>query len=114
MILFLLDIIEVAESHTGKAMARAFQAMLEQFGLTQKILALNADNAAANDTQTKHLVKKVDPEEPKDKQLDKTTPEPPAPSSADKQSGGIPPEGPKESKKEVKQSSKPHRALNSS
>jgi hypothetical protein len=54
MILFLLDIIEVAEvsiyfrhcssfliivmqSHTGEAMARAFQAMLEQFGLTQKV-----------------------------------------------------------------------------
>ncbi|KAG1806028.1 hypothetical protein EV424DRAFT_1298127, partial [Suillus variegatus] len=36
-------------------MARAFQAMLEQFGLTQKILALNADNASANDTQTKYL-----------------------------------------------------------
>ncbi|KAG1876397.1 hypothetical protein F4604DRAFT_696597 [Suillus subluteus] len=50
--------------------------------------------------------KKVDPEEPKDQQLDKTTLEPPAPSGADKQSGGIPPEGPKESKKEVKQDSK--------
>ncbi|KAG2037488.1 dihydrolipoyllysine-residue succinyltransferase 1 [Suillus americanus] len=48
---------------------------------------------------------KTDPEEPKDQQLDKTTPEPRAPSAADKQS---PPEGPKESKKEVKkQDSKP-------
>ncbi|KAG1767041.1 hypothetical protein EV702DRAFT_781043 [Suillus placidus] len=45
---------------------------------------------------------KTDPEEPKDQQLDKTTSEPRAPSAADKQSGGIPPEGPKESKKEVK------------
>lgn len=51
--------------------------------------------------------KKVDPEEPKDQQLDKTTSEPPAPSGVDKQSGGIPPEGPKEAKKEVKQDSKP-------
>jgi hypothetical protein len=25
------------QSHTGEAMARAFQAMLEQFGLTQKV-----------------------------------------------------------------------------
>ncbi|KAG2119877.1 uncharacterized protein F5147DRAFT_123370 [Suillus discolor] len=51
---------------------------------------------------------KTDPEEPKDQQLDKMTPEPRAPSAADKQSGGIPPEGPKESKKEVKkQDSKP-------
>ncbi|KAG2747389.1 dihydrolipoamide succinyltransferase [Suillus brevipes Sb2] len=51
---------------------------------------------------------KTDPEEPKDQQLDKTTPEPRAPSTAEKQSGSIPPEGPKESKKEVKkQESKP-------
>ncbi|KAG1836330.1 hypothetical protein DFJ58DRAFT_847027 [Suillus subalutaceus] len=48
---------------------------------------------------------KADPEEPRDQQLDKTTPEPRAPSAADKQSA---PEGPKESKKEVKkQDSKP-------
>lgn len=51
---------------------------------------------------------KTDPEEHKDHQLDKTTPEPRAPSATDKQSDGIPPEGPKESKKEVKkQDSKP-------
>lgn len=51
---------------------------------------------------------KTDPEEPKDQQLDKTTPEPRASSAAEKQSGSIPPEGPKESKKEVKkQDSKP-------
>ncbi|KAG0702005.1 hypothetical protein DFH29DRAFT_1079715 [Suillus ampliporus] len=46
---------------------------------------------------------KADPEEPKDQQLDKTTPEPRAPSGVDKQSSSIPP---KESKKEVKQDSK--------
>ncbi|OJA11367.1 hypothetical protein AZE42_05151 [Rhizopogon vesiculosus] len=51
--------------------------------------------------------KKTDPEEPKDQQVEKKTPEPPAPSSADKQSGGIPPTGPKESKKEVKRDPKP-------
>lgn len=51
---------------------------------------------------------KTDSEEHKDHQLDKTTPEPRAPSATDKQSDGIPPEGPKESKKEVKkQDSKP-------
>lgn len=50
---------------------------------------------------------KADPEEPKDQQLDETTSEPRAPSTADKQSS-ISPEGPKESKKEVKkQDSKP-------
>jgi hypothetical protein len=36
-------------------MAKAFQAMLERFGLTEKILAVNADNATANDKQTTKL-----------------------------------------------------------
>ena len=36
-------------------MANAFQKMLEQFGLTEKILAVNADNATSNDTQTTEL-----------------------------------------------------------
>lgn len=45
---------------------------------------------------------KTAPEEPKDQQLDKTTPEPRAPSAAEKQSGSTPSEGAKESKKEVK------------
>ena len=36
-------------------MAKAFQNMLEHFGLTQKILAFNADNATANDKQTTKL-----------------------------------------------------------
>jgi len=36
-------------------MAKAFQAMLECFGLTEKILAVNADNATSNDKQTTKL-----------------------------------------------------------
>jgi hypothetical protein len=36
-------------------MANAFQDMLEQSGLTTKILAINADNATSNDTQTTKL-----------------------------------------------------------
>jgi hypothetical protein len=36
-------------------MAMAFQGMLERFGLTEKIHAVNADNATANDTQTTKL-----------------------------------------------------------
>jgi hypothetical protein len=36
-------------------MARAFQGMLERFGLTEKILSFNADNATSNDTQTTKL-----------------------------------------------------------
>jgi hypothetical protein len=36
-------------------MANAFQDMLEKSGLTTKILAINADNATSNDTQTTKL-----------------------------------------------------------
>ncbi|KAG1750336.1 uncharacterized protein EDB91DRAFT_1196368 [Suillus paluster] len=36
-------------------MAKFFQAMLERFGLTKRILAVNADNATANDSQTTKL-----------------------------------------------------------
>lgn len=55
MLAFLLDIIEVPESHTGTALAKAFQKMLETFGLQDCILAVNADNGSANDMQTKAL-----------------------------------------------------------
>src|SRR5882724_7396580 len=44
-------------SHTGAVLARAFQAMLQRFGLTNKILACNNNNAASNDTQTVELTK---------------------------------------------------------
>jgi hypothetical protein len=40
-------------------MAKAFQEMLKQSGLTNKILAINADNASSNDTQTTELDKMV-------------------------------------------------------
>ena len=36
-------------------MAKAFQIMLEQYGLTQKIFAVNADNTTANDMQMTKL-----------------------------------------------------------
>jgi hypothetical protein len=71
MLSFLIDIIKLLEvriitattnhtniffqSHTGVAMANAFQEMLELFGLTDKILAVNADNATANDKLTTKL-----------------------------------------------------------
>ncbi|KIJ17297.1 hypothetical protein PAXINDRAFT_10143 [Paxillus involutus ATCC 200175] len=38
-------------------MAKAFQAMLERFGLKHRVLAVNADNASANNTQTKTLAR---------------------------------------------------------
>ncbi|KAG1724798.1 hypothetical protein EDB19DRAFT_1834044 [Suillus lakei] len=47
---------QLLRSHTGAAMAKAFQAMLERFGLTKRILAVNADNATANDAQTTKLL----------------------------------------------------------
>jgi hypothetical protein len=37
MVTFLLDIVEVPESHTGVALANAFQAMLERSGLENKV-----------------------------------------------------------------------------
>ena len=43
------------QSHTGVAMANTFQKMLEQFGLTEKILSVNADNASPNNTLTTKL-----------------------------------------------------------
>jgi hypothetical protein len=55
MLAFLLDIVELPESHTGATLAREFQDMLTRFGLTHKILAMNADNASSNDTQTTSL-----------------------------------------------------------
>ena len=36
-------------------MAKVFQKMLQEFGLTRKILSFNANNASANDTQTMKL-----------------------------------------------------------
>ena len=45
----------ISQSHTGVAMAIAFQNMLEWFKLNGKILAFNADNATSNDTQTTKL-----------------------------------------------------------
>ena len=36
-------------------MAKAFQKMLQEFGLTRKILSFNANNASANDMQTMKL-----------------------------------------------------------
>ena len=45
----------ISQSHTGVAMAIAFQNMLERFKLTNKILTFNADNAPSNDTQMTKL-----------------------------------------------------------
>ena len=43
------------QSYTGVTMAKAFQAMLKHFGLTEKILTVNADDMTANNKQTTKL-----------------------------------------------------------
>jgi hypothetical protein len=74
MMSFLLDIIEVPESHSGATLAHAFQTMLERFGLENKVSLIHArlcyhlflsqmhaftgDNVTSNDTQTAELEKK--------------------------------------------------------
>ncbi len=74
---FILDIIEVAESHTGEAQAEAFVGMVREFGIKEKvcqsvyqrgaastydmfeILGMTADNAVANDTIINILAQKL-------------------------------------------------------
>jgi hypothetical protein len=52
---FLLDIIDIPESHTGATLAREFQDMLVRFGIENKILSFTADNASPNDKLTSKL-----------------------------------------------------------
>ena len=52
---FLLDVVDIPESHTGATLAREFQDMLVRFGIKDKILSFNADNALPNDKQTSKL-----------------------------------------------------------
>ena len=77
MLAFLLDVVEVPEvrayscvrfpelmlplpqSYSGANLAAAFQAMLERFGLKNKILAFNGDNASQNDMQAVELARKA-------------------------------------------------------
>jgi hypothetical protein len=74
MLTFLLNIMDVPHSHTGVALAKAFQSMLVTFGLQDRVRpqtyitflnltklpplqihAVNADNASSNDTQMEAL-----------------------------------------------------------
>jgi hypothetical protein len=47
------------ESHTGVELATAFAAVLEEFKLTEKILAVTCDNASNNDVMIKELAEFV-------------------------------------------------------
>ena len=40
---FLLDILEVAESHTGMALAREFERVLQDFGISDKVRCGRSD-----------------------------------------------------------------------
>ena len=55
MLAFLLDVVEVPESHTGATLAKVFQAVLVDFGIQHKVLSVVADNASSNDTQVSRL-----------------------------------------------------------
>ncbi|PIL30443.1 hypothetical protein GSI_07142 [Ganoderma sinense ZZ0214-1] len=52
---FLLDVIEVACSHTGVNLAAAFARILKEFGIDHKIKAVTWDNVSNNDTMVKEL-----------------------------------------------------------
>lgn len=45
----------ISESHTGVVLAKAFQEMLERFGLEEKIHSVTADNASSNNVQLSTL-----------------------------------------------------------
>ncbi|KAG6847826.1 hypothetical protein H0H93_005657 [Arthromyces matolae] len=48
-ILLLLDLVELAKSHSGANLAAAFTNILDEFGISDKILSVTCDNASAND-----------------------------------------------------------------
>ncbi|KAL7280274.1 hypothetical protein ACG7TL_005187 [Trametes sanguinea] len=51
-----LDLVEVPFSHTGEALASAFQRVLQEFGIKRKVIGYTGDNAANNDTMVVELV----------------------------------------------------------
>jgi len=56
----LLDIVEVACSHSGFNLATAFAKILEDFGISDKILSITCDNASNNDTMIEELAVLID------------------------------------------------------
>ncbi|GBE82417.1 putative AC9 transposase [Sparassis crispa] len=50
-----LDVVEVAESHSGVNLAAAFAKMLNEFQITIKMLGVTADNATPNDVMIDEL-----------------------------------------------------------
>jgi len=56
----LLDVVEVAKSHTGANLAVAFARILKDFGIENKVLSITCDNASANDAMIEELGDSLD------------------------------------------------------
>ncbi|KAF5370312.1 hypothetical protein D9758_006880 [Tetrapyrgos nigripes] len=56
----LLDFFEIAESHSGENLARAFGDMLVEFGIEHKLLSVTCDNASNNDTMITSLAERIE------------------------------------------------------
>ncbi|KIK77468.1 hypothetical protein PAXRUDRAFT_166731, partial [Paxillus rubicundulus Ve08.2h10] len=52
----ILDIVEVAKSHKGVNLAQVFAMILQDFGISEKILSITADNAPSNNMLVAELV----------------------------------------------------------
>ncbi|GBE82287.1 putative AC9 transposase [Sparassis crispa] len=55
-LVMVLNVVEVAQSHSGLNLASTFAKILDDFGILDKILSLTADNASSNDTMTEGLI----------------------------------------------------------
>ncbi|GLB45805.1 hypothetical protein LshimejAT787_3000140 [Lyophyllum shimeji] len=58
-ITMLLDVVEVAESHTGVNLAVVFADILREYGISDKILSVTCDNASNNDVMIEELAKRL-------------------------------------------------------
>ncbi|KDR67829.1 hypothetical protein GALMADRAFT_146839 [Galerina marginata CBS 339.88] len=56
----LLDLVEVAKSHSGVNLASAFANVLKDFGISDKILSITCDNASNNDAMIEELAKSLE------------------------------------------------------
>ncbi|KIM58655.1 hypothetical protein SCLCIDRAFT_27926 [Scleroderma citrinum Foug A] len=50
-----LDVIEVVKSHSGKNLARVFATILNEFGISDMILGVTADNTSSDNMMVTHM-----------------------------------------------------------
>ncbi|KAK2462209.1 hypothetical protein APHAL10511_005773 [Amanita phalloides] len=55
-----LDIVELAQSHTGVELVAVFATVLKEYNLTKKVLAVMCDNASNNDVMIRELTDHTD------------------------------------------------------